>query len=118
MIDVYKVQSAGTLADAYAVLAERGNNIKIIAGGTDLMVLMNARALDALDFLDIWGLDELRGITDRGSTLRIGALTTFAEIAQSALVLDGMPALAEAARTVGAIQIQNRATIAGNIVNA
>src|SRR5262249_41921932 len=118
MTDVQRVQSASTLVDAYAVLAERGSTVRIIAGGTDLMVLMNAHALDAMDFLDIWGLDELRGITDRGNTLRVGALTTFAEIARSPLVLDRMPALAAASRTVGAIQIQNRATIGGNIVNA
>src|SRR5262245_17274087 len=82
------------------------------------MVLMNARSLDAMHFLDIWSLDELRGISDRGSALRIGALVTFAELAQSPSVRDSMPALAAASRTVGAIQIQNRATIGGNIVNA
>jgi len=117
MTDEQQVQSARSLADAYAILAER-DDMRIIAGGTDLMVLMNARLLDARHFLDIWGLDELRGITDQGPTLRIGALTTFADLSRSALVLHHMPSLAAASRTVGAAQIQNRATIGGNIVNA
>jgi CO/xanthine dehydrogenase FAD-binding subunit len=82
------------------------------------MVLMNARSLDDTHFLDIWRLDELRGIVDRGPALRVGALTTFAELAHSPLVLQHMPGLAAASATVGAVQIQNRATIGGNVVNA
>jgi len=117
MTDEQQVQSARSLTDAYMILAER-DDMRIIAGGTDLMVLMNARMLDAGHFLDIWGLDELRGITDQGPTLRIGALTTFADLSGSSLVLQHMPSLAAASRTVGAVQIQNRATIGGNIVNA
>jgi CO/xanthine dehydrogenase FAD-binding subunit len=116
--DACTVESPRTLGDAYAILAELRDSVKIIAGGTDIMVLMNARSCDAEHFLDIWGLDELRGITDRGSTLRVGALTTFAELAESPLVVSHTPSLVDASRTVGAIQIQNRATIAGNVVNA
>src|SRR5262252_6100954 len=117
MTDEHQVQSAASLADAYAMLAQR-SDLRVIAGGTDLMVLMNARSLTAGHFLDIWGLDELRGITDQGPSLRIGALSTFAEIGRSPLVLQHMPALAAASGTVGAVQIQNRATIGGNVVNA
>src|SRR5215469_11953125 len=117
MTDEHQVQSAASLADAYAMLAQR-SDVKVIAGGTDLMVLMNARSLDAGHFLDIWGLEELRGITDQGPSLRIGALSTFAELGRSPLVLQHMPALAAASGTVGAVQIQNRATIGGNVVNA
>jgi CO/xanthine dehydrogenase FAD-binding subunit len=116
--DVQTVESPRTLEEAYAILAERRDSVRIIAGGTDLMVLMNARSCDAVHFLNIWGLDELRGITDKGSELRIGALTTFAEIARSRIVLGHIPSLAEASRTIGAIQIQDRATIGGNVVNA
>jgi xanthine dehydrogenase small subunit len=110
--------SPATLAEAFTALRERGGALKVIAGGTDLMVLMNARLLDARDFLDIWRLDELRGITDESSTIRIGALTTFTQMIRSPLVGEHAPALARASRTVGAIQIQNRGTIGGNIVNA
>lgn len=82
------------------------------------MVLMNAHMLDAPDFLDIWRVDELRGITDEGDALRIGALTTYTQLIKSELIQKHAPALVAASRTVGAIQIQNRGTIGGNIVNA
>ena len=110
--------SPRTLAEAYAALAERGGACKIIAGGTDLMVLMNAHQLDARAFLDIWRLDELRGIADEEATIRIGALTTYTEIIRSELVQKHAPSLIAASRTIGAIQIQNRGTLGGNVVNA
>jgi xanthine dehydrogenase small subunit len=110
--------SPQSLAEAYAILAERAGTVKIIAGGTDLMVLMNARLLDAAEFLDIWRLDELRGVTDEGDLLRIGALATYTELIKSPLIQNHAPALVAASRTIGAIQIQNRGTIGGNIVNA
>ena len=112
------VQSPATLAEAYAELAERAGTIKVIAGGTDLMVLMNAHMLGASEFLDIWRVDELRGITDEGEVLRIGALTTYTQLIESPLIQQRVPALVAASRTVGAVQIQNRGTLGGNIVNA
>ncbi len=110
--------SPTTLGAAYDLLTERGRNAKIIAGGTDLMVLMNAHQLDAAEFIDIWRLNELRGVTDEGETIRIGALTTYTQLIKSSLIQQGAPALVEASRTIGAVQIQNRGTIGGNIVNA
>jgi CO/xanthine dehydrogenase FAD-binding subunit len=110
--------SPGTLDEALALLAERGPALKIIAGGTDLMVLMNARMLDAGEFLDIWRLDELRGIEDEGGCLRIGALMTYTALIRSRLIREYVPSLVAASRTIGAVQIQNRGTIGGNIVNA
>jgi len=112
------VQSPATLTEAYALLSERGRSLKVIAGGTDLMVLMNAHMLDAAEFLDIWRVNELRGITDEGDALRIGALTTYTQLIRSDLIQRHVPALVAASRTIGAIQIQNRGTIGGNIVNA
>jgi xanthine dehydrogenase small subunit len=112
------VQSPRSLAEAYGLLAERGHSMKIIAGGTDLMVLMNAHQLDSSEFLDIWRIDELRGISEQGSFLRIGALTTYSQLIKSELVQRYAPSLVAASRTIGAIQIQNRGTIGGNIVNA
>lgn len=118
MNSIPTVQSPATLNDVYALLSERGRSIRIFAGGTDLMVLMNAHMLDESDFLDIWRVDELRGIVDEGNALRIGALTTYTELINSELIKTCVPALVEASRTIGAIQIQNRGTIGGNIVNA
>lgn len=112
------VFSPTSLREAYEMLAERGQTAKIFAGGTDLMVLMNSRLLDAAEFIDIWRLDDLRGIADEGETIRIGALATYTQLIQSPLIRQYNPALVEASRTIGAIQIQNRGTLGGNIVNA
>lgn len=111
-------QSPATLAEVYALLSEPGRSTMIIAGGTDLMVLMNAHMLAAKDFIDIWRVNELRGIVDEGDALRIGALTTYTELIRSELIQRYVPSLVDASRTVGAVQIQNRGTIGGNIVNA
>jgi CO/xanthine dehydrogenase FAD-binding subunit len=82
------------------------------------MVAFNAKSLAAGEFIDIWRLNELRGIDDEGETIRIGALTTYTQLIRSPLIQLSAPALVEASRTIGAIQIQNRGTIGGNIVNA
>ena len=69
--------------------------------------------------LDIWHLDDLRGIElAPDGSLVIGALSTWTELRRSPLVLRHLPVLAEAAATIGAAQIQNRGTIGGNVVNA
>jgi len=112
------VVSPTNLEEVYELLAERGRRAKIIAGGTDLMVTLNAKSLAAGEFIDIWRLNELRGIYDEGETIRIGALTTYTQLIRSPLIQPSAPALVEASRTIGAIQIQNRGTIGGNIVNA
>jgi xanthine dehydrogenase small subunit len=118
MTDHSTVHSPGTIEEAFRLLDNRPHAITVIAGGTDLMVLMNARKLNAREFLDIWGVDELRGITDDGASLRIGSLTTYTQLIKSSLVQEYAPALVAASRTIGAVQIQNRGTIGGNIVNA
>jgi xanthine dehydrogenase small subunit len=115
---ISQVYSPTTLQDAFAILSDRDRTIKIIAGGTDLMVLMNAHQLDSSQFLNIWQMDELRGISEEDDALRIGALTTYTQLIRSRPVQEFVPALVAASRTIGAIQIQNRGTIGGNIVNA
>jgi xanthine dehydrogenase small subunit len=112
------VQSPTTLTEVYALLTERGRSIRVVAGGTDLMVLMNAHQLDDAEFLDLWRVNEMRGITDEGDALRIGALSTYTQLIESAMIQLHVPALVAASRTIGAIQIQNRGTIGGNVVNA
>ena len=112
------IHSPKTLAETYALLAEGQERCKIIAGGTDLMVLHNTQMLQSAEYINIWGLDELRGIIDEGERIRIGALATYTELINSPIVRRGIPPLVEASKTIGAIQIQNRGTIGGNIVNA
>ena len=116
MVEPAKVYSVRTLDGALNVL-DGERNVRILAGGTDLMVLLNARQFRAAAFLDIWKVIELRGIRDEGDGLRIGALTSFSEIIKSDLTQKWTPLLVEAAMTIGAIQIQNRGTLGGNLVN-
>jgi CO/xanthine dehydrogenase FAD-binding subunit len=68
--------------------------------------------------LDLWRLDELRGIVVDGDAISLGALTTYTDIRRSAVCREHLPVLVEAAATIGAAQIQNRGTLGGNVVNA
>ena len=123
------ISTPRTLAEAFALLAGAPDDapLRPVAGATDLLVQITGEmGSPPVACLDLWRLDELRGIavqpagadSDEGGSLVIGALTTFAEIRASALCRELVPALVEAAATVGAAQIQNRATIGGNIANA
>ena len=89
-----------------------------IAGCTDVYVSMQFGTMKQQRFIDLWHLDELRGITVKGDTLRIGALTTFTELIESKVVTKRVPMLVAASREVGGAQIQNRGTLGGNIANA
>jgi carbon-monoxide dehydrogenase medium subunit len=111
------VASPRTLAHAYDLLAEGGWTP--LAGGTDLMVRITGGIGEPpRRLLDIWHLERLRGISLRDGSLSIGALTTYTDLRRSDLVGTHVPALAEAAGTIGAAQIQNRGTLGGNVVNA
>ena len=89
-----------------------------IAGCTDVFVGLHFGTTLERAFVDLWPLDELRGIGAAGGALRIGALTTFTELIASPLVRKRVPMLVAAAREVGGAQIQNRGTLGGNIANA
>jgi CO/xanthine dehydrogenase FAD-binding subunit len=124
-----RVSTPRTLAEAFALLAGAPEDapLRPVAGATDLLVQITGEiGSPPAACVDLWRLDELRGIavqptadgSDEGGSLVLGALTTFAEIRHSALCRELVPALVEAAATVGAVQIQNRATIGGNIASA
>lgn len=111
------VVSPRTLAEAYAVLAAIPH--RPIAGGTDLMVQLTGEIGEPPgQVLDLWGIDELRGIAMDEGALVVGALATYTDIRRSPDVAERLPALAECAATIGAAQIQNRGTIGGNAANA
>ena len=111
------VESPSSLSEAYALLAS--GPWRPVAGGTDLLVQITGELGPLPErALDIWGLEELRGIGLADGWLTVGALTTYTAIRRSSVVREHLPALAEAAATIGAVQIQNRGTIGGNIVNA
>ncbi len=91
-----------------------------LAGGTDLMVMLHARTLRPAPqaVLDLWSLAELKGIRRAKDMMEIGAAESYTGIIGSKDVQQHLPALAAAARTIGAAQIQNRGTLGGNLANA
>ncbi len=120
MIADIPVTSVRSLDEAYAVLARRAAGLRVLAGGTDLMVQIQARVgLERIGhILDIWKVSELRHVTLDGGTLRVGALATYTDLLRSEAVRAALPALAQVAREVGAWAIQNRGTLGGNVCNA
>jgi CO/xanthine dehydrogenase FAD-binding subunit len=106
-----------SLLEALRLLRDEGP-LTALAGCTDIYVNLNFGTLKPKRFLNLWPLDALRGIKLHGTTLVIGALTTYTQLQRSPLVRRHLPMLAAAASEVGGVQIQNRGTIGGNIVNA
>ncbi len=89
-----------------------------LAGGTDLLVALHARTIAPTALIDVGKLTELRGITEADGALEIGAAESYTALLRSPLVARHASALADAARTVGAAQIQNRGTLGGNLGTA
>lgn len=106
-----------TLRQALVMLTD-DPKLTPIAGCTDVYVGLHFGTVKEQRFIDLWNLDELRGIGLDGGQLRIGALTTYSEIIASKLVTRRLPMLVAASREVGGAQIQNRGTLGGNIANA
>ena len=96
------------------------NRYRVFAGGTDLMDQLKQRKIDVPEtVIDLKGLAELDYIKfDKSTGLRIGALTTVTDVAKSPEIEQHYQALSQGAREIASIQIQNRATITGNICNA
>src|SRR6266481_488733 len=93
---------------------------RLLAGGTDLMVMLHARTLRPAPqaVIDLWSLAELKGVRRVQDVVEIGAAQSYTGIIASRDVQQHLPALAAAARTIGAAQIQNRGTLGGNLANA
>jgi len=108
---------AASLAEAHALLAANPG-AKLLAGGHSLIPLLKLRLAAPPAVIDIGRIAELRGIARSGDGLRIGALTTHAELAASSEVRKSAAALAEAAAGVGDPTVRNRGTIGGNIAHA
>lgn len=102
------------LNDALGILAN--SDMPILAGGTDVFAIETGRELRG-DVLDITAIAQLGGITKDDNGWRIGATTTWSEVANASLP-PAFIALQQAAREVGSLQIQNSGTVAGNLCNA
>ena len=114
----YQLITPASLADALALLKSEPGVWKPFAGGTDLMVLLEAGRLPHHNYVNIWGLDELRGIGANETHVTLGALTTYTDVQADPVLRNEFPMLCQAARETGGLAIQNRGTLGGNIVNA
>jgi len=102
--------------EAVSVLAKHTGNIRVLAGGTDLIPSMRQKLFEPERVLDLRGVAELRGVRPRaGGAVEIGALTTLSAIEKSVYLRQHFPVLTEAAATVASPVLRNMGTIGGNI---
>jgi CO/xanthine dehydrogenase FAD-binding subunit len=114
----YDLTTPASLADALALLKREPGVWKPFAGGTDLMVMLEAGKLPHRNYVNIWGLKELRGIEVTDTDITLGALTTYTDVQSHPVLQTEFPMLCQAASETGGLAIQNRGTLGGNIVNA
>ncbi len=108
---------AASIEEAVALL-HRHRDSKVLAGGHSLLPIMKLRLSQPSALVDIGHIHILSGISHHNSTIRVGALTTHAAIAASAMLQQECPLLAEAAGLVGDPQVRNKGTIGGNVAHA
>jgi CO/xanthine dehydrogenase FAD-binding subunit len=117
-IPAYEMQTPRSLGAALDVLAHEPGVWRPFAGGTDLMVLLEAGKLAHRRYLNIWNLAELRGIESSSWHISLGALTTYTDARRNATLGREFPLLCRAAAETGGFATQNRGTLGGNIANA
>ena len=107
-----------TIDEAVALLVQNGENGKILAGGHSLIPAMKLRLAQPAMLIDIGRIKDLSYISEDGTTISIGALTTHYEIESSDLLKRICPLLPECAATIGDVQVRNKGTIGGSIAHA
>jgi len=109
----------GSVDECLTVLARRGGEAKLVAGGTDLLPQMKNGVVRPACVVDISRLSELRSVAlDANGGLRLGAAVAARQIERDPRLRASYPSLAESAALVGSIQIRNLATVGGNLCNA
>lgn len=106
------------IEEVLEILSKYGKEIKIIAGGTDLLVQYYDRLYEVSAWLDLKNIEELKEIKIDQNQIEIGAMATHTQLESSADIKRYYPVLSQAAADIGSPQIRNRGTIGGNIVNA
>ncbi len=99
-------------------LLGRHSDAKLLAGGHSLIPMMKLRLAQPAVLIDVGRIQELKGIESSDGTIRVGALTTHAELAASEVLAQDGPLLAEAAGKIGDPQVRNKGTIGGNLAHA
>lgn len=107
-----------TLDQLLEALQGKAGQVKFVAGGTNVIPDLRARAVSSKFLVNLQGVEGLSGIAEEKDTVSIGALTTMTELAESGVVRKWAPALASAARQMGNPLVRNRATLGGNLSDA
>jgi len=118
LINNFEYLEPETVAEAITILTKYGEEAKVIAGGTDVLVDMKKGRISPKYLIGLNKIPNLAYLVEDASGLHIGARTTFREIEESGLIKEKYPLLLEAASAMGTVQIRNMATIGGNICNA
>jgi CO/xanthine dehydrogenase FAD-binding subunit len=114
----YDLRVPEDLPETLALLSREPGVWQPFAGGTDLMVLLEAGKLPHKRFLSLSKLAELRGFETTSDAVTMGALTTYTDVLNHPVLQSEFPLLCSAARETGSVATQNRGTLAGNIINA
>ena len=114
----FQYHAPGSLEEACQLLVQYGDKGRPLAGGTDLLVKMKQKVLEPDHLISLREIGGLKYVSNEAGVIRIGALTELQQIADSDVIREKLPILAEAASQVGSVQIRNRGTLGGNICNA
>lgn len=106
-----------SVSEAVSLLSKFGGEAKILAGGHSLLPMMKLRFAEPANLIDINKIPELRGISEEGGVIKIGAMTTENQILFSDLLQKKVPLLPEAAKLIADPQVRNRGTIGGDIAH-
>lgn len=106
------------IEEALEILSKYGKEIKVIAGGTDLLIQYYDRLYEVNGWLDLKNIKELKDIRINKNKIEIGAMVTHTRLEKSQDIKKYFPILGQAAADIGSPQIRNRGTVGGNIVNA
>lgn len=117
-IPAYDLVSPKSLSDVLKLLSDKPGFYKPFAGGTDLMVVLEAGSLKHQNFININRLKELRGIQETSQHFDIGACETYSDLQRHPGIAQHFPSLVQAGAETGGLAIQNRGTLGGNIANA
>ena len=115
---LFEYHDPGSVDEALALLAEHGDEAKVLAGGQSLVPLLNFRLARPERLVDVNGLNELAYLRTDDGVLRIGALTRHAALERSKEAAARVPLLGEAVALVGHVQIRNRGTVGGSVAHA
>jgi carbon-monoxide dehydrogenase medium subunit len=108
---------ADSVDEAIALLAEHGDDAKLLAGGHSLLPLMKLRLATPSVLIDVGRLDDLSFVRDDGDTLAIGGLTRHHDVEHDAVLREHAPLLAAAAGEVGDPQVRHRGTLGGSLAH-